>query len=70
MYTAGTTNTLIIQIRGRIADILIRNRVDKEFAVSEINKLSAAACVCDVKTRHLMWKYRTSKVSDMFLAAT
>jgi hypothetical protein len=37
MHTGGTTNTPIIQVHSRSADIFIRNRVDKKLAVSEIN---------------------------------
>ena len=38
MHTGGTTNTLTIQVHGKSADIFLRNGVDEEFAVSEINK--------------------------------
>jgi hypothetical protein len=64
MHTGGTTNALIIQVHGRSADLFIRNGVDKEFAVSEINKFSAAPGVRDVKTRGLLWKYRSSNLTD------
>jgi hypothetical protein len=49
MHTGGTTNTFIIHTHGRSADVFIRNRIDKEFAVSEINKFSASPSARDVK---------------------
>jgi hypothetical protein len=69
MHTGGTKNTLIIQDHGRTADLLMRNRVDKELAVSELNPFSPSLGVCDVTTQVLWRKYRTSNVRDLFLTA-